>query len=112
MPHWTEQLIEPPWAKDHVVSLKDPAFYEQAAARGGSDRIRRHDPLSRAGGHDRKAGTSGKHQDAADEQESESHRPKRDDSSVRDREQVDWEHALEDGSKVVSVRDVKNAVPE
>ncbi len=53
MPHWTEQLIEPPWSKEHVVSLREPRFYEEAAARGGSDKIRRHDPLSRAAGYDR-----------------------------------------------------------
>ncbi|KAI0826162.1 Oxidoreductase, molybdopterin-binding domain-containing protein [Irpex lacteus] len=52
MPHWTEQLIEPPWSKEHVVSLREPRFYEEAAARGGSDKIRRHDPLSRAAGYD------------------------------------------------------------
>ncbi|KAI0340404.1 hypothetical protein BDW22DRAFT_1334308 [Trametopsis cervina] len=113
MPHWTEQLIEPPWSKDHIVSLRDPEFYDAAAARGGSNRIRRHEPLSRAIGEERQAGTSGKHHDSADQHLHEVAQQEANEKASRGpAEQEGWEQALRDGSRVISVRDVKDAVPD
>lgn len=102
MPHWSQAFIEPPWSKEHNITLQDHRFYDEAAKQGGSDKIERHKPLSLAAGHSRPAGTSGVHEE-----------PHREDGSepplVHGK---DWEGALIDGSKVVSVRDVKIASPE
>lgn len=128
MPHWTEQLVERPWSKEHVVSLSHPHVYDQAAANGGSDKIRRHDPLSLASGHGRKAGTSGQYdqyESPADIRDaSQPSNASAGNGAVRkllktlsdgiggkpDRPE-NWERALKDGSRVVSVRDVKSAAP-
>ena len=102
MPRWSQAFIEPPWSKDHVVALKDRQHYEEIAKKGGSDKIERHKPLSLGAGHGRPAGTSGVHEEPRAEEN-------------RNTAPVDgdgWKQALEDGSKVVSVRDVKLASPE
>lgn len=98
MPHWTAQLIEPPWSKEHSVFLRDTQHYNQAAQRDGSDKLERHKPLSFVAGHGRAAGTSG----VEDEPHPET--VKMYDPSP------DWEKGLEDSSRIVTVRDVKNAV--
>lgn len=104
MPHWTDALIEPAWPKEHAVSLKSSDEYDRAAQRDGSNQIQRHRPLADAGGpHGRLAGTSGVHE----EPHSDENKTK---PGLGDTGQ--WREALRDASKVVTVRDVKNAVPE
>ena len=102
MPLWSQAIIEPPWSKDHTVVLQDHAHYDELAKQGGSNKIQRHKPLSFAAGHGRAAGISGVHEEL---------HPGYDQivSSVNDE---DWREALKDGSRVVSVRDVKLGSPE
>ena len=102
MPHWSQAFIEPPWAKDHIVSLKGRDYYEEITKRGGSNRIERHKPLSLAAGYGRAAGTSGVHEEPQAE----------DNKNAEFADGEDWRKALEDGSRVVSVRDVKLTSPE
>jgi hypothetical protein len=101
MPQWTLQLIEPPWKRNNPVLLEDSKVYDRAAERGGSDKIQRHSPLSVFTANGRAAGTSG-----ITEEPDTLH------SSFKSTDTEGWEQALKDGSRVVSVRDVKTAVPE
>lgn len=98
MPFWSQAVIEPPWSKDHTVSLQDHAHYDEIASRGGSDKIQRHKPLSFsfAAGNGRAAGTSGVQEEPYAEENKKA-------LSIGE----GWQQALNDSSKVVSVRDVK-----
>lgn len=102
MPLWSQEFIEPPWSKKHTVTLQTRDLYDELAKKGGSDKIERHKPLSLAGGHGRKAGASDIYEESHNDG-----RVNRDESH-----EDTWRDDLEDGSKVVSVRDVKNAVPK
>ncbi|GJE93762.1 molybdopterin binding oxidoreductase [Phanerochaete sordida] len=101
MPHWSQALVEPNWAKEHNVSLRDPRHYDEAARRDGTNKVERHRPLSYMAGQGRPAGSSGV--DEEPESGAKRYNPSADDA--------DWKKALEDGSRVVTVRDVKDAVP-